>query len=376
MHHSKIIQKEEFFKSNKAAEFKMEPFAIPVPNSEERIEGLVCRPAAGHTSYYYNEVVEKDQIVLHHTAGNLQGDLGALTQHNNHVSTAFLIARDGTIYQLHPSNEWSHHLGPKALGGNVPQSKRSIGIELSNYGYLDKVGNDLETPYSADLRANGKSPDLYCTINDKDMYTKLPIAFRGKQYFATFTNEQYNQTAKLVRFLCRTYNIPIAFLPDNDRYNTTEKVVNFKGIVSHVNYRKDKWDLGPAFDWVRLMELLSVKPEKLATLESGLQAAQVKYDKAVEVFKAAQLLVWSPQGQTKKADQELEKASKVMVDAHTELTTYQNQIAAALENQTPKTRSLQRQYASEKEINKAFPYMKTRGTQVYGEDGPEDLTNY
>ncbi|MFK7807572.1 MAG: N-acetylmuramoyl-L-alanine amidase, partial [Saprospiraceae bacterium] len=124
MHHSKVETKEKYFKSNKASQFTMEPFEIPIPNSEEVLEGMVCRPAAGYTNYYYNEAVEKDQIVLHHTAGNLQGDLGALTKENWHVSVAFVIARDGTIYQLHGSNQWSHHLGPKSWGGNKTQSRR------------------------------------------------------------------------------------------------------------------------------------------------------------------------------------------------------------------------------------------------------------
>lgn len=373
MHHARIDTKEKTFRSNKVAHYSMAPFSLPIPGSEETLDGMVCRPAAGYTNYYYNEAVAKDKIVLHHTAGNLQGDLGALTKENWHVSVAFVIARDGTIYQLHGSNQWSHHLGPKSLGGNKTQSKQSIGIELSNYGYLDKKGTDLETPYSVDRRKKGKSPDVYCSTKDKDLYTKLEIPFRGKQYYATFTDAQYTQLSKLVRYLCATYNIPIAFLSDKDRYNHTEKVVKFKGIVSHVNYRRDKWDLGLAFDWQRLMDDLGKKREGLSKLEKQLESAQKKYDEAVATFKTAQVLVWSPEGQTKKAQKQLDVATKAVVEAHTALKNIQDQIAEALENQPKKTRSIEQKYASEKEIDKAFPFVKTRSLTDYGEEGPEEV---
>ncbi len=146
MHFTNVEKKEQLYRKNKVSHFTLRPFSFPIPDSEETLEGFVCRPSAGYTSYYYGDKIPKDQIVLHHTAGNLQGDLGALTKKNWHVSVAFLIARDGTIYQLHPADRWSHHLGPDALGGNKKRSSRSIGIELSNYGWLDKKGKGLETP--------------------------------------------------------------------------------------------------------------------------------------------------------------------------------------------------------------------------------------
>ena len=376
MHHSKIHQKEAKFKSGSISQFNMQPFSLPIPDSDEKLSGFVCRPAAGYTNYFYPEEVKKDQIVLHHTAGNLQGDFWALTRENWHVSVAFLIARDGTIYQLHGSNQWSHHLGPKALGGNVAQSKRSIGIELSNYGYLEKVGSNLETPYSKVQRDNGKSPDVYCSIQETDLYVKLPVPYRGQRYFATFTDAQYKSLSLLIRYLCATYKIPIAFLPDNERYNLTHKVVGFKGIVSHVNYRKDKWDLGPAFDWARLMAALNKKRGKLDQLQKRLKKAQADYDKAVAVFRDVQLKVWSSGRHSKMTARQLQRAKLDVLTAHTELAEVQDLITEALENKAslmPKTRSMHRVHNSEKEIIKAFPYVRTRGVSHYGEDGPEEM---
>ena len=61
-------------------------------------------------------------------------------------------------------------------------------------------------------------------------------------------------TIILLRYLTAKYNIPRQFLPEDKRYTTTNDVLTFKGIVSHINYRASgKWDIGPAFDWTTLI---------------------------------------------------------------------------------------------------------------------------
>ena len=372
MHFSRIDKKEELLKDKKSDLFNMQAFSLPIPKSEETLNGLVCRPSAGHTSYYYDEQMPKDQIVLHHTAGHLQGDLSTLTTDNFHVSVAFVIARDGTIYQLFNSNRWSYHLGPKALGGNKPGSKRSIGIELSNYGYLDKKGTDLETPYSKEQRKKGRAPDIYCSEAEKELYTKLEIPYRDKQYYATFSDEQYRALVKLLRYLCATYNIPAAFLSDQDRYNHTMKVVGFKGIVSHVNYRKDKWDLGLAFDWQRVMNEMKTDRHGIDELYKRLEKAEIDYVTAADIFRTAQLKVWSPEGQTAKAEQELVNAKNAVMEAHSTRADIQKKIAEAEAAQPVGERSLETVFTSEEEIDAAFPFVATRGLEDHGEDGPEE----
>ncbi|HRQ49305.1 MAG TPA: hypothetical protein PLR74_02135, partial [Agriterribacter sp.] len=61
---------------------------------------------------------------------------------------------------------------------------------------------------------------------------------------------QMDSLVILLRYLTAQYNIPRAFLPEPQRYQATQDVLSFKGIVSHINYRPTgKWDIGPAFDW-------------------------------------------------------------------------------------------------------------------------------
>jgi N-acetyl-anhydromuramyl-L-alanine amidase AmpD len=171
------------------------------------------------------------------------------------VSVPFVIARSGHIYNLWASKYWSYHLGPGAIGGNSAMSQRSIGIEISNIGFLrKKAGGLLHTVYSSD--------DVYCTEQETGFYQKLPTAYRGEQYYATFTNAQYNALISLLRFLTARYNIPRTFLPVATRFNpfaNAAEAEGFKGICSHVNFRPSgKWDIGPAFNWGRVEKGLKI----------------------------------------------------------------------------------------------------------------------
>lgn len=199
--------------------------------------------------HYYEEEIAKKKIVLHYTVGNLLGDFGALT--SSKISTSYLIARNGQVIELFNPKYWAYHLGKNALGGNELQSKLSIGIEISNYGWLERKGNNLYTAYNM----------LYCTLDDKDAYTfteipyrpdLLPGKFKEGQYWANFTEPQYENTKKLLGILTKQFMIPYSFLPPEKRLAHTSDVIGHKGICTHVNYRKDKWDIGPNFNWSKI----------------------------------------------------------------------------------------------------------------------------
>jgi N-acetyl-anhydromuramyl-L-alanine amidase AmpD len=238
-------------------EYQFRKIAVPVKGENLTLEGLFCTPLK-RSGYYHSVEHPKKRIVLHFTAGHIRSDLSALTRQDYHVSVAFVIGRNGTIYQLFSSKYWSGHIG-KGLGntntGNA-QDKATIGIELSNYGYLTERDGNLETFYSRVKDKNGKvAPvDVYCSLSETQAYEKSHAPFRNQSYYATHTEAQYNSLIILLRYLTAQYNIPRAFLPEAKRFRTTEDVLNFNGIVSHINYRVDgKWDIGPAFDWTRVI---------------------------------------------------------------------------------------------------------------------------
>lgn len=217
-----------------------------IGSTTETVKITDCIRNDGFKGYYYELVTQKKKILLHFTMGYLKGDIATLTK--EHVSVPFVVARNGSIYNLFASKYWSYHLGKNTVGGNMPMSKECIGIEISNIGPLKKIGNNLVTTY--------KDTDIYCSINDSEHYIKLSVPYRGFEYYATFTDEQYDTTIKLIRFLCAKYNLPKNFVAEAFRYTTltTTEFTTFSGIVSHVNCRKDKVDIGPAFDWEKVIK--------------------------------------------------------------------------------------------------------------------------
>lgn len=217
------------------------------------------------SSFCFQETSTKTQIVLHHTVGLAEGDLRTLTREDFHVSTAYILGRDGTIYQVFSPHQWSYHLGDTKVVANKTGSKRAVGIEISNYGWLtDKGDGKLYTLYDQE----------YCSKEDTEAYVELSQPYRFHKYYATFTEEQYESVIIMLRYLCKEFNIPKTFVPSDSakeaagdwnnipRFNlfANDAEAQKYGICSHVNYRNvvnavaGKWDLGPAFDWNKVIE--------------------------------------------------------------------------------------------------------------------------
>ncbi len=215
---------------------------IRIPGEDSFMDYARVRPASGDESYFYRSRYDKDQIVLHYTMGYLKGDIGTLTQPDYHVSVPFVVGRNGTIYNLFFSGFWAYHLGPGAIGGNQVRSHRTIGIELSNIGGLRRTDQGVATYYG----------DIYCDIDQPQYYQEE--SFRRFDHYATFTDAQYDTLNVLLRYLTARYGIPRSVLPEEMRYQTDRDVLEFRGIVTHVNYRSSgKEDIGPAFDWDRVI---------------------------------------------------------------------------------------------------------------------------
>ena len=211
--------------------------------SDGTFEGLqtldFSPPSSG---YYYSSRPRKNMLVLHYTAGFLGGDISTLTTQDYHVSVPFVVGRSGAIIKLFDPDHWSYHLGRGAIGGNKAGSKRSVAIEISNIGYLEKSGNWLW---------NYKG-SRYCKSSETEYFAQIQ-KFREKKYFATYTTAQIKSVKRLVNAICEKYGINNTLLPIADRFEafgSPEIASSYSGIASHVNFRRSgKWDIGPAFDW-------------------------------------------------------------------------------------------------------------------------------
>jgi len=242
-------------------QFRLENRKLNLKEINTEFNIIECIRTDDINSYYYPEIIPKKRIVLHYTEGHLKHDIAQLTHTRNHVSAPFIIARDGNVYKLWEDEYWSYHIGGGCVGGNDEISSTSIAIELSNMGALTLKDNELLTVNNT----------VYCTIDDTQYYHRLDAPFRGYQYFASFTDAQYDSLVALLMYLTRVHDIPRQFLPADKRYNmfvSDMAARNSTGILSHVNFRPpgEKVDIGPAFHWDKIIRKLSCSNSLMAAL--------------------------------------------------------------------------------------------------------------
>ena len=187
---------------------------------------------------YVVEEAEKDLIYYHHTVGgSAKSTFKWWLMDPARVGTAYIIARDGTIYEVFDPKYWCFHLKI----GDSAVDKRSIGIELASEGALTRVGEWL---YAFD----GKKR-LYSLVNDKDKFYDHGEVWRsGYQYFDKYDDPQILSLWKLCVLLMAQFDIPHLTPADHigcDR----RRYHDFQGILGHHHVRKDKTDVHPGFPW-------------------------------------------------------------------------------------------------------------------------------
>lgn len=217
---------------------------------------------------YYKEIVTKDSIYLHHTAGGARPDYVIdgwerdKTRSGNalRVGTAFLIGRktsgvkdfDGAIYVPFNPKYWAHHLGLKrpkyAPFNNARLNAKSIAIEICNYGSLSREENGrffFET-------SNGK---IY--IPDEEVCI-LEKPWRGKKYFQKYTEKQIASLKIVILELARKFDITLPNIKyDECFFDLKYDALNgAPGLWTHVNVREDKWDCFPQPELIDMLNTL------------------------------------------------------------------------------------------------------------------------
>lgn len=91
------------------------------------------------TSQMSGEIIP-EAILIHYTAGSsLEGAVN--TFRTGGVSAHLIIDRDGSAVQMVPYNRRAWHAGKSSWEGRPNLNGWSIGIELVNWGFLRKVGD-------------------------------------------------------------------------------------------------------------------------------------------------------------------------------------------------------------------------------------------
>lgn len=188
---------------------------------------------------YVKEEHPKKQIYLHHTVGgSAKSSFDWWQSQPSRIATAYLIDRDGTIYEVFDPKYWAWHLGVN----NRKYDQQSIGIELCNFGGLVK-----------------KDDKLYILDGVQEFKGKhLTKSWRTYEHWEAYTDKQQEATRWLVNSLCDQFNIPKKIV-EGDHLRFDLSLLDFEGIVSHCNVRNDKTDVHPGFDFFELKKYIEIR---------------------------------------------------------------------------------------------------------------------
>ena len=196
---------------------------------------------------YLNGNYKNEYIILHHTAGGANPRAvvdGWKKDCIGKVATEFVIGGqncktgntkyDGQIVRAFPEGCQGYHIGSS---GSSYMNTHSVGIEICNFGYIK----------------DGKT--YTGTIADSNQIVSLDSPFRGFSQWHKYSDEQINAVRDLLLYISNRDNIDLheglyrwinedgamkAFDFHEDAYDG-----KVKGLLTHTNIRKDKFDCSP-----------------------------------------------------------------------------------------------------------------------------------
>lgn len=189
---------------------------------------------------YIPEAFPKDLVVIHHTVGSSsESTFDWLLADPKRIATAYLIDREGEVFELFPPECWAYHVGGD-YGSRL--ERRSIGIELDCSGPLVKRGESFFA--FADEARNVKGSRYSGSV------FSLESSWRGWYHFAAYGPEQLASLHGLLRQLLVDFAIPAQTTESHDGFSRS--LGGFSGVLGHSQLRADKTDPHPGLDWPTL----------------------------------------------------------------------------------------------------------------------------
>lgn len=195
---------------------------------------------------YKEGPTDKEYLFIHHTAGwnnpyNAISNWGKDTR--GALATEFVIGGpsvkgddfnyDGKVLQAFPEGGYGWHLGKN---GSQYMHEHSIGVEVCNFGYI-------------------KGGKTYTgTVASESEIVTLSKPFRGYSQWHRYSNNQIESLRKLILFISERDNIDVraglvseikAKGADGFEFNEDAYYGKIKGMWTHTNIRRDKFDMFP-----------------------------------------------------------------------------------------------------------------------------------
>lgn len=203
---------------------------------------------------YNSGPIKPEYLFLHHTAGwhNPYNTIKQWVNDNRgEIATEFVIGGqsvkgndndyDGVVLQSFPKGNWGYHLGKN---GNSNMHKNSVGIEVCNFGYI----------------VDGKTYSN--TQVDASQIVSLSKPFRGFKEWHRYSDSQIESLKKLILWIGERDNIDVRDgLPkliktkgvDAFEFNNDAYFGRVKGLWTHTNTRKDKFDMFPQQELIDML---------------------------------------------------------------------------------------------------------------------------
>lgn len=145
----------------------------------------------------------------------------------NKKTAAFTIDAAGLVYNHFDSKYQSRFFGDLEL------DSKSIVILIENDGWLTNVENNKFITWVGDIYNSQQEP--------------IEKRWRGYQFWAPYTQEQFDSALMLVNMLCEEYYIPKTVVSHNTKIETLE---GYQGVIYKSNIEKYYTDLNPTWQFI------------------------------------------------------------------------------------------------------------------------------
>ncbi len=247
---------------------KMEPTSTDIAeNIFETPQDLTIEEHFLPRGEYKEGPTNKEYLFLHHTAGwqNPYNVIRQWDRDSSTIATEFVMGGpsvkgneseyDGHILQAFPQGAYAWHLGKN---GSQHMHTHSVGIEVCNFGYLEEGGYHKWDSVNKKRVWIEKTPGSYYTYVGTEaadsQVVKLSAPFRRHQYWHRYSDEQLKNLRKFILFIAERDGIDVrAGLVQQVKqhgakgfeFNEDAFYGRIKGMWTHTNTRKDKFDMFP-----------------------------------------------------------------------------------------------------------------------------------
>ena len=219
---------------------------------------------------YLKGPTKKEYLFLHHTAGwhNPYNTIDQWAKDTRgQIATEFVMGGpsvkgddfkfDGEIVKCIPDGGYGWHLG---ANGSQTMHKNSVGIEVCNFGQLTKGG------YTKSGKFITKDPKKFYTYSGAEVHESqivtLKEKFRGYDTWHRYSDEQIESLRDLILFIANRDSIDIRKGLIEEIKKSGVKGFDFnpnafngkvKGMWTHTNTRKDKFDMFPQQELIDML---------------------------------------------------------------------------------------------------------------------------